>query len=550
MIVLGCMDIDYALRFDRPAALTSESTEVVKSAYEKWERSNRISLMIMQHSIPESIKGGISDEQNAKGFLKQIADQFTANEKVETSTILTKLVSMRYKGKGSIREYIMEMSNLVTRLKGLKLEMSVDILVHLVLISLPAQYNQFKISYNTQKEKWNLNELIAQCVQEEERLKQDKAESALLTVHTEPKNKRKRNKKTADPETSQHKEQKKQGTGFTCFFCKKAGHLKKDCSKYAAWRMKKGELLNFVCSEVNLALVPSDTWWIDSGATTHISVTMQDCLRSRMPIDGERYIYVGNGNRAAVEAIGVFRIPLCTGMYLDLEETFVVPSFRRNLISISSLDLSGYSSSFRNGKFSISLNSNVIGTGTLVGKLYKLDTTTFIDNEGLFSSNLGTKRRLTNENTAIIWPKRLGHISKQRIQRLMSEGIIDSLDLSDLKVCIECVKGKQTNKRKTGAYRSSELLELIHMDICGPFPKASWNGQQYFISFIDDYSRYVYLYLIHEKSQSLDMFKHFKAEVENQLGKKIKAVRSDRGGEYYGRYDGSGEQCPGPFAHI
>src|SRR3954470_10953949 len=120
----------------------------------------------------------------------------------------------------------------------------------------------------------------------------------------------------------------------------------------------------------------------------------------------------------------------------------------------------------------------------------------------------------------MIWHKRLGHISKQRIQRLMSEGIINSLDLSDLKVCIECVKGKQTNKRKTGAYRRSELLELIHTDICGPFPKASWNGQQYFISFIDDYSRYGYLYLIHEKSQSLDMFKHFKAEVENQLGKK------------------------------
>src|SRR5204863_9576905 len=152
----------------------------------------------------------------------------------------------------------------------------------------------------------------------------------------------------------------------------------------------------------------------DSGATTHISVTMQDCLRSRMPIDGERYIYVGNGNRAAVEAIGVFRIPLCTGMYLDLEETFVVPSFRRNLISISSLDLSGYSGSFGNGRFSISLNSNV-GTGTLIGKLYKLDTITSMDNEGLYSSNLSTKRRLINENSAIIWHKRLGHISKQRI---------------------------------------------------------------------------------------------------------------------------------------
>ena len=54
--------------------------------------------------------------------------------------------------------------------------------------------------------------------------------------------------------------------------------------------------------------------------------------------------------------------------------------------------------------------------------------------------------------------------------------------------------------------------------------------------------------MIHEKSQALDVFKSFKAEVEFQLGKKIKAVKSDRGGEYYGRYDGSGEQRLGPFA--
>ena len=71
--------------------------------------------------------------------------------------------------------------------------------------------------------------------------------------------------------------------------------------------------------------------------------------------------------------------------------------------------------------------------------------------------------------------------------------------------------------------------------------------QQYFISFIDDYSIYGYLYLIHEKSQSLDVFKSFKAEVEVQLGKKIKAIKSDRGSKYYGRYDRSGEQCPRPF---
>jgi len=88
--------------------------------------------------------------------------------------------------------------------------------------------------------------------------------------------------------------------------------------------------------------------------------------------------------------------------------------------------------------------------------------------------------------------------------------------------------------------RVQDVLDLVYIDICGPFPTASWNGHEYFIIFIDNYSRYGYLYLLHEKSQSLDMFKIYKAKVENQLNRKIKAVRSDRGGEYYDRYDGSG----------
>ena len=136
--------------------------------------------MITKHSIPKAIRSAIPEKTRAKAFLDQIANRFAANEKVETSTILSKLVSMRYKGKENIREYIMEMSNLVTRLKALKLEFSKDILVHLILISLPTQFSPFKISYNTQKEKWTLNELIAQCVQEKERLKQEKIESAHL----------------------------------------------------------------------------------------------------------------------------------------------------------------------------------------------------------------------------------------------------------------------------------------------------------------------------------------------------------------------------------
>jgi hypothetical protein len=76
----------------------------------------------------------------------------------------------------------------------------------------------------------------------------------------------------------------------------------------------------------------------------------------------------------------------------------------------------------------------------------------------------------------------------------------------------------------------TDVLELIHTDICGPFPTATRNGHIYFISFIDDYSRYGYIYLIKEKAQVLDIFKSFKFEVDLQLNKMIKVVISDRGG--------------------
>ena len=70
---------------------------------------------------------------------------------------------------------------------------------------------------------------------------------------------------------------------------------KKECTKYHARHAKKGIIFTLVCSEINLASIPRNTWWLDSSATTHISVSMQGCLNYRRPSDSERYIFVGDG---------------------------------------------------------------------------------------------------------------------------------------------------------------------------------------------------------------------------------------------------------------
>ena len=125
----------------------------------------------MKHVILKIVRSLIPEKENAEKYLAQVANHFAKNKKAKVSTILGNLASMWYKGKRSIKEYIMEMSNLATKLWSLKLELLEEILVHLVLISLPTQFSQFKVSYKTQNDKWTLKELISYCVQEEDRLK-------------------------------------------------------------------------------------------------------------------------------------------------------------------------------------------------------------------------------------------------------------------------------------------------------------------------------------------------------------------------------------------
>ena len=86
----------------------------------------------------------------------KLRNDFQKSDMAETSTLLRSWISMKYKDKGNLMEYIMEMSHLASKLKALKLELSDDLLIHLVLISLPTQCNQLKVSCNYQKEKWTL----------------------------------------------------------------------------------------------------------------------------------------------------------------------------------------------------------------------------------------------------------------------------------------------------------------------------------------------------------------------------------------------------------
>ncbi|RVW22816.1 Retrovirus-related Pol polyprotein from transposon TNT 1-94 [Vitis vinifera] len=305
---LGVLDLDLALISDKPPEATDDSTPEQVEQSKAWSKSNRLSLMFMRMTIANNIKTSLPQTEFASEFLKSVEERFKRADKSLAGTLMAELTTMKYDGQKGIQQHILNMTEKAAKLKALGMGMDESFLVQFVLNSLPSQFAPFKIHYNTNSDQWNLNELTSKCIQEEVRLRQEGHNHAFAVTHGVTKKKGKFKKgKNFPPKKSGPGEGSQSHDGkFTvsCYFCGKKGHVKKDCIKRKAWFEKRGINLSFVCYESNLAEVPSNTWWIDSGATTHVTNLMQGFLTTRKPKESEKFLYMGNRLKVEVVAVG------------------------------------------------------------------------------------------------------------------------------------------------------------------------------------------------------------------------------------------------------
>ena len=134
-----------------------------------------------------------------------------------------------------------------------------------------------------------------------------------------------------------------------------------------------------------------------------------------------------------------------------------------------------------------------------------------LDHSDTHIHNIDAKRcKVNNDSATYLWHYHLGHIGVKRMKKLHADGFFESLDYESVDACEPCLMGKMTKTLFFGTMeRATNLLEIIHTDVCGPMNIEARSRYHYFLTFTDDLSRYGYIYLMKHKSETFEKFKEF-----------------------------------------
>ena len=333
--------------------------------------------------------------------------------------------------------------------------------------------------------------------------------------------------------------------GTKCFHCGKGGHWKKECYKRKAEEQAgrgTGRNGEFTFLAEDPASVPGSNWIIDSGASQHLSRNRNEFLTYRS-ISQSQSITIANGTKLQANGIGDIEIATEIGI-VRLTDIWHVPDIATSLISVTRMVDAGYAVEF--GQTVCFVNNSGLKTnlGYRKGSLYQLSTVSLlnsIESNLANGTNLGLVTNQSPSATLETWHRRLCH-------RTLDSGTIHYLSwkIADLiisetkeptpKICGICAQGRQHKEAETKRReRATELLQVIHTDLCGPMQTPTLDGEKYFIAFTDEMSGRVSVCLLPSKDGALDAFQTYRARAEKSCRREIKSLRSDGGGEYLGK---------------
>ena len=513
------------------------------------KRDRALSIIVL--AVEPSLLYLLGDPQDPSVVWKTLEDQFQKKSWANKLRLRRRLYNLKIDEDQPIQKHLKSMSEIFQELAIIGYPVDEEDRVTQVIGSLPESYDMLVTALEASAEIPNMETITEKIIHEERKIKEKqktkKEEQALASERYKPQDRR-------------------------CFYCNQSGHIKKFCKKYLEDQeeRKKKEKANIVelssrrtskskqvikqgedsssesdsCGFIAAHHAMSSQvkgknkeWILDSGATSPMCNDKKQFKGKLRKLREPEMIKVGDG--AFIEAWyeGTVELEVRTSenttVKYTMENALYAPDLAYNLLSVSKASKGGNTVEFKEDKCKITdSEGKLLAVGNKIGELYFVNCETKLENEFACAATEPSK---PSKNK--IWHSRFGHLGGNNLKRLVEENMVEGLDYKQAavkEVCKPCVEGKHHKQKfpKVGGTRATEILELVHTDVCGKMDTESLSGKEYFISFIDDKSRHTWTYPIRRKSDSYSTFLEWKSQVERSKGVKLKKLRSDNGGEY------------------
>jgi hypothetical protein len=505
-----------------------------------WQKKVEKARRILLEGVRDHIVSSLHGKTTPYAMWKVLTDLFQNSSDHRKLALKDKLRKIKMEKGDTIPKYLTKFIQCRDELGSVGITVAVDDLVSLALLGLPKSWHSYQDSVNGREKLPDWERLWSDLVQEEFRRntrdgsssKRDDEEDCALTV------KARKGKWKKSQSNSESKVKKLDLSKVKCFHYHERGHLATNCPKKKKNKMVVGAATGEALVsqfELDFALIAcmalsasGSVWYLDSGTSFHMTGD-KESFSDLEEKDLRMHIEMGDDGKYSATGIGTITFQRELGNPFKLKNVMHVPGLKKNLVSVAMLEDRGYDVVFSSGIAYLrhKATGQVKKIGIRVKNLYMLQ----VDGCGAM---IGKAETVVSRDEGELWHRRLGHLHREalKIMQQISTGLPRGT-LAQSDQCKGCTLGKYAKSTfHEKENHASVILERIHTDVCGPFSVASTAKHRYYVIFVDDFSRKCWIFFMQKKDQTFSKFCEFKALVEKESGKQVKALRSDNGGEY------------------
>ncbi|PKU68172.1 Retrovirus-related Pol polyprotein from transposon TNT 1-94 [Dendrobium catenatum] len=438
----------------------------------------------------------------------------------------------------TMNQYLDQVKNLVDNIAAAGSQVDTEDIIMYILNGLPAMYNSFKTAIRTSLNPISLDILYSLLCSEEINLQHQRSqeinpqsETVALFSARSTANRGRFNKWRGKPNftrntslTDHTQTVNTQGIRPSCQICGKNGHTALNC--WHRCNLQYAPPSNPKALTVQQQSASTGDWILDSGASSHLTPDTANFQQSN-PYNGLESVSIANGSNLQIQNSGNGLLPLPEShRKLKLSNMLHVPELAHNLLSISKLTSdNNVSVSFDSNGFSIKdcRDNRTLLRGPTRHGLYQVRP---------ISNNKITALQAAS-NLHFRWHSRLGHPCARTLQLLSREIPDIPRTASHSSACVSCNVSKSHKLSfPTSSSVCNKKFQLVHSDVWGPAPVSSLNGFSYYVIFIDEFSKFSWLYLLKSKDETFSKFQQFHNLIKTEFNTTIQNFRSDGGGEF------------------